>query len=154
MVDFRKVMEREKALAGDGRKVLICGDRFWTNYARILACVQKAHKTSPIAIIIEGDCKGADKMAGQAAAACGIPFIAYPAQWDKYRKAAGPIRNQQMLDEGRPTEVWAFHNDIMHSTGTADMVARACKAYLKVWVITDTTWRRLHIEDDATRLPF
>lgn len=122
------------------RRVLICGDRRWTNYQRILACVQKAHKTQPIDVIIEGECRGADLMGRRAGEAFGITILPYPALWDKYGKAAGPIRNQQMLDEGNPTECWAFHNDIRNSTGTADMYARASKAGLKIYVITETSW--------------
>ena len=38
-----------------------------------------------------------------------------------YGKAAGPIRNQQMLDEGKPDVVIAFPG----ASGTADMINRA-----------------------------
>lgn len=128
------------------RRVMICGDRNWTNYARILACVQKAHTTTPIDVVIEGECRGADKMGRRAAEAIGLSveagsILTFPAQWDKYPNgAAGPIRNQQQLDEGKPTEVWAFHNNLETSIGTKDMVNRALRAGLDVYVITETGW--------------
>ena len=53
----------------------------------------------------------------------------YPAQWDVYGRRAGPIRNQEMIDEGKPDGVVAFPG----GKGTADMVRRAEAAGLKVW---------------------
>ena len=137
MMDFNKTE----------RRVLICGAREWADQDRILRCVRKANETKCIDLIIEGECRGADMMGRCAAEECGILIAPFPARWMKYGRAAGPIRNQQMLDEGKPTEVWAFHNDITKSTGTKDMIARACKAHLKVWVISETSWRALHIEN-------
>ena len=60
--------------------------------------------------------------------------LAFPADWDKYHKAAGHIRNQQMLTEGKPTLVLAFHHDLARSKGTKDMVRRALKAGLAVYL--------------------
>ena len=48
----------------------------------------------------------------------------YPADWKKYGKSAGPLRNQRMIDEGKPDLVVAFPGGV----GTADMISRA-KAY-------------------------
>lgn len=48
----------------------------------------------------------------------------------KHGRAAGPIRNQQMLDEGKPHLVVAFPG----GTGTADMVRRAQAAGVLVLV--------------------
>lgn len=76
----------------------------------------------------EGEARGADRLAAEAARRLGIPshrILRFPAKWGKYGKAAGPIRNQQMLDEGKPTLVLAYHNDLENSKGTKDMVSRA-----------------------------
>ena len=62
----------------------------------------------------------------------GFAIIGFPAQWDKYGKSAGVIRNQQMLDEGKPDTVVYFHDNIERSKGTKDMVSRAKKAGLPV----------------------
>ena len=51
----------------------------------------------------------------------------FKADWDKYGKAAGPIRNQEMLDQ-EPNIVIAFPG----GKGTADMVKRAKVVGLKV----------------------
>jgi hypothetical protein len=55
-----------------------------------------------------------------------IPSEIYHADWQLGRKA-GPIRNQRMLDEGRPELVIAFPG----GRGTSDMTARARAAPLE-----------------------
>ncbi|MGL5734934.1 MAG: hypothetical protein ACRCYS_08705 [Beijerinckiaceae bacterium] len=59
----------------------------------------------------------------------GIPVLRYPADWDRYGKGAGHLRNQQMIDEGAPTAAVAFPG----GRGTADMVARLHRASVPVW---------------------
>ena len=81
--------------------------------------------------IIQGGAKGADFLAKVYAHECGIPCEEYPADWKAYGKAAGHLRNQKMLDEGKPDLVVAFPG----GNGTADMVARARKAGVEVLVV-------------------
>jgi hypothetical protein len=119
------------------RRVLICGDRNWYNSARIFDMVERENERSPIGVIIEGGAKGADKIGGMAAVFHGIPLLKFSADWKKYGRAAGPIRNQQMLDEGKPTEIWAFHNNIEESLGTKNMVVKALKRDLPVLLVMD-----------------
>ena len=59
--------------------------------------------------------------------------LQYKANWKKYGRAAGPIRNQQMLDEGKPDLVLAFWKN--KSRGTEDMIRRARKVGVEVRVI-------------------
>lgn len=46
--------------------------------------------------IISGCCSGADKFGEEIAEKDNLPIKRYPANWDKYGRAAGPIRNRQM----------------------------------------------------------
>ena len=110
-------------------KVLICGDRNWRDYTAIK---QYVSSLPPNTVIIEGDARGADQLAGLAAKEQGLPTEIYPAQWAIYGRAAGPIRNKQMLDEGKPDLVVYFHLDLDSSKGTKDMVTRATKAGIPV----------------------
>src|SRR5437016_1932752 len=86
----------------------------------------------PVDCVIEGDAKGADRLGGTWAKLRGIPVAVYPAQWRQYGRAAGPIRNQQMLTEGKPDVVFAFHDRLNESRGTADMMKRASRYGLPV----------------------
>ena len=80
-------------------------------------------------VVIHGGARGADISADVCALAFGIDVEVYPADWAKHGKAAGPIRNAQMLREGRPDAVLAFPG----GRGTADMVRRAKRAGVPVW---------------------
>ena len=111
-----------------GKRALVCGDRNWTNREAIIAWLSKL-KDWGYDTVIEGEAKGADSIARDEAKEMGFEVIGFPAKWDLYGKAAGPIRNRQMLVEGKPDLVLAFHSDIQHSKGTASMLrlARASK---------------------------
>lgn len=58
--------------------------------------------------VIAGAAKGVDTAAIDFAIVNYCPFKEYPADWDKYGRSAGPIRNKQMLDFGKPDLVIAF----------------------------------------------
>ena len=125
-------------IGGTSRKlrILVCGDRNWTDYFLIATTLYKAIKHEPRVTIIHGAARGADSMAGIFARTNGLNVRSYPAQWSKHGKAAGIIRNQQMLDEGKPDKVIAFHDDIKNSKGTKDMIERAKKAGIPVELVT------------------
>jgi hypothetical protein len=106
-------------------RVLICGDRNWDNVGVIMREVWKLPAGS---VVIHGCARGADTIAGEAAKKCGLDVLEFPAEWEKYGRAAGSIRNKQMLVEGKPDEVWAFHSNIVHSRGTLNMMQQADKA--------------------------
>ena len=114
-------------------RVLFCGDRNWTNY-KVICDIMTYFKPD---VVIEGETKGADSLSRDAAEYFGIQVLKFPADWDKYGGAAGPIRNTQMLTEGKPDLVVAFHNDIKNSKGTLNMVNQARKQNIKVFVYTE-----------------
>ena len=82
----------------------------------------------PDVIIISGMAKGVDSLAVDWAIVHWCNVEEYPANWKKYGKAAGFIRNKQMLVEGKPDVVLAFPG----GRGTASMVALAKEAGVKV----------------------
>lgn len=114
-------------------RILFCGDRNWSNY-KVICDVMAYFKPD---LVIEGEAQGADILAAEAAEYFDIPVLRFPADWEKYGKAAGPIRNTQMLEEGKPDFVVAFHNDVQHSKGTLNMVNQARKQNIKVFVYTE-----------------
>lgn len=82
--------------------------------------------------IIHGEASGADSLAGAWAAEHGIPCLPFPADWKTHGKAAGPIRNQSMIDNAAPDVVIAFPG----GHGTRDMKRRARKAGIPVVPVT------------------
>jgi hypothetical protein len=120
-------------------RVLICGDRRWGDwdhreghYLNTLEveAVRQVVATLPRGtVIIEGEARGADQLAammGRERRGERLVIEPYPADWETYGRAAGPVRNRQMLAEGNPEVCVYFHRDLAASKGTADMVKR-CK---------------------------
>lgn len=113
-------------------RVLVTGDRNWTNQEYIYNALAKVNAQMTQTVVIHGCARGADSLAGIAAKQLGMQVIEFPAQWGIYHRAAGPIRNQQMLVEGKPDICLAFHPNLAESKGTADMVRRCRKANIPV----------------------
>ena len=114
-------------------KILICGDRNWTDRKFIKRIIEQFHPTE----IIEGEARGADSIARDVGEELGIIVHKYPANWKLYGKAAGSIRNKQMLDEGKPDLVMAFHNDLTNSKGTKNMLEISRKANVRTYLFTN-----------------
>jgi len=110
-------------------KILVCGDRHWSD---INSIKRELQKYSGDVTIIHGAAKGVDSLAGLVASELGFKLEVYPAKWDQLGRAAGPVRNMQMLEEGKPDLVLAFHPDLLKSKGTIDMIRIARKAGVKV----------------------
>lgn len=106
-------------------RLLMCGGRDYTD----AATVSRAFDVLKPSVVIHGDARGADTLADEEAKRRGIDRIRFPANWKRDKKAAGPIRNQRMIDEGKPDAVCAFPG----GNGTADMIRRAKAAGLKVY---------------------
>jgi len=77
--------------------------------------------------IVSGHASGADKLAEEYAKRLGLALKIFPADWKKYGRAAGPIRNREMLTyilEAKPIVV-AFWDG--QSKGTKNMIEQARK---------------------------
>lgn len=112
-------------------RILVCGGRDFLDEDFLCEVLEEIQPDE----IISGMARGADSFAANYAEKASIDLLKFPANWTKYGKAAGPIRNQQMLDEGKPDLVIAFHGPPPidgRKTGTMDMVERAEKAGVKV----------------------
>lgn len=116
-------------------KVLVCGGRNFNDALTLGSWLGGIHKQRGITLLIEGGARGADFMAREFAKWSGIPVKTFDADWDGEGRAAGPIRNKRMLDEGKPDLVVAFEGGI----GTANMVRQAREAGVEVLVATKIT---------------
>jgi hypothetical protein len=114
-------------MSGETR-LLVCGGRDFADKVGAYKVLDAWHRALGIGVVIEGDARGADRIAGYWARKNRVDNLKFPADWNTLGKAAGAIRNQQMLDEGKPTHVLAFPG----GRGTADMVRRAKAAGVQV----------------------
>jgi hypothetical protein len=117
-------------------RLLICGSRRYRNRSKIRELLEQYRP----AVLICGMAPGADRIAYEIAKKLGILVEEYPADWAAQGKAAGPIRNQQMLREGKPDRVVALPvgSLVMDSRGTWDMVRRARAAGVPVDIVEES----------------
>lgn len=123
-------------------RVLICGSRNFNRYdvmGRVMEPIFRYYydpsKGTSDIVVISGKARGADKMGEEWAEEFNLPVEEYPADWNKYGKSAGYIRNKQMLEEGKPDLVVAF--PIGESRGTRNMISLAEKANIKTIIVEE-----------------
>lgn len=110
-------------------RVIVCGSREWTDYEMIDRVLSGYAHQNPVTVV-HGGARGADALAGLWARNNGVPEVVFPADWKGSGKAAGPLRNKQMLASGAD-RVLAFKDgfDItMRRGGTEHMVSIAIAA--------------------------
>jgi hypothetical protein len=111
--------------------VLVCGSREFPDNDFLWTFMRGLAGTDTV---IVGGARGPDRQAESEARHRGVNVEVYPAPWEEHGKAAGPIRNQQMLVEGKPDMVVALYDGV--SKGTADMIRRAREAGVHTYVVT------------------
>jgi ABC-type sugar transport system substrate-binding protein len=118
-------------------RVLVTGDRAWWCHdlaeavmARLLA------RYGPHLVIVHGAASGVDAAFDDAAFDAGVDREPHPAEWGKHGRAAGPIRNGEMVIAGAALCL-AVHRKLATSKGTKDCVKQALAAGIPVWLIDD-----------------
>lgn len=138
--------------------LLVFGSRNWTDREAIREALAPY---PPDTLVIHGDngydghgmmlfnrpdeeaVRGADKLAGAAAKSLGMQVRPFPADWRKWGGAAGPLRNTQMLMEGKPDAAICFHEDLAGSRGSADMARKLIAAGVPYRVVVSPRLARL-----------
>ena len=100
-------------------RVLVAGGRNYSNAARIDEVLSRFS----ISELAQGGASGADALACKWAADRLIPVRTFNADWPQYGKAAGMIRNEEMLLAFKPDLVLIFPG----GNGTANMYKTALK---------------------------
>lgn len=115
-------------------RILVTGGRDYADQAMLFGALDMQAEQARIYRIIQGGASGADQLARFWCHSRMVQYENYPADWKAHGKAAGPIRNQQMIDEGKPTMVFAFPG----GRDTADMIRRATAAGIPVHKFGET----------------
>jgi hypothetical protein len=112
-------------------RLLVCGGRDFSDKQRVYDVLDLFKARFGVSLLIHGDSRGLDRLAGAWADDCAVSCIPMPADWKALGRAAGPIRNGKMLRDGLPDVVIAFPGGI----GTANLVAQARAAGVAVYEI-------------------
>lgn len=111
------------------KRVLVCGSRHEVEWShRVAETLDGLMEEDGVRAIITGGAPGIDQFAVEWADLRGVPCMKFPAAWRRHGRMAGPIRNQWMIDLGRPDLVVAFPG----GRGTWNMVDQALKAGIEV----------------------
>ena len=117
-------------------KVIIAGPRdFWPRYKTIEMAIKIFEKKfGKINEIVSGDADGVDTQAINYAAMKAIDCTIMPANWRKYNKSAGPLRNKKMANYADGLIV--IRN--RETSGTRNMIVEAEIKELKIYIHEST----------------
>lgn len=76
-------------------KLIVAGSREFDNFSLLELMILEHYNPSELEII-SGNARGADRLGIQFAHKYNCKLKVFPADWDKYGKSAGMIRNKQM----------------------------------------------------------
>lgn len=116
--------------------ILVCGGRHFTNYTVLCDILDNVIGDIKEIEIVSGHCQGADMLGEKYAQERDITVKIFPADWAKYGRKAGPIRNKQMIDYIKNFGnrlVVAFTNE--NTVGTKNTITLAKKAKIPVMEI-------------------
>ncbi len=99
-------------------KLVVSGSRTINNYSFVKDAIIQIVKKFDISTIIHGAARGVDTLADKAARELGLGVEKYPANWSKYGRSAGMIRNREMAE--RADILLAIWDGF--SPGTAGMI--------------------------------
>lgn len=122
-------------LLGRKFRIQITGARDYTNEKTVKNALKEY--IPEYCIVVHGNCSGADKLCGKIAKKKGFEVEEFPAEWSKYGRAAGPVRNIQMLNiiinyVFNPDVVLVFHPCLEKSKGTKHCANEANKRGLNI----------------------
>ena len=121
-------------------RIIIAGSRFFFDYDKMLNTLNDLgihiiNTIDPVEIV-SGHAQGADALGEKFAKDYGYPLKTFPAEWEKYGKAAGPIRNEKMAKYASEADrgmLIAF--PMGESRGTHNMIELAKQYGLEVEVV-------------------
>lgn len=121
-------------------KVIIAGSREFDNYDmlkekcdKILS--RKVNEGEEI-VIVSGTARGADTLGEKYAEERGYKIERYPANWDKYGKRAGYLRNKKMAEVSNACIV--FLSSKAENKGSKMMISIATEEKLLIRVIKES----------------
>lgn len=107
-------------------RLLVTGARVWDDYGTVFWYLERQLDLHPDLIVVHGDCpRGADRIAEEWCIVQGVPSEPYPAEWENHGRAAGFIRNKQMVDTNPDRAVAFVRGESRGTNNCLDYVKKA-----------------------------
>lgn len=109
-------------------RILITGSRNWPDRVVVANAIRQAwiDADKPYRVtVVHGGARGADYIADQFARRMRFEVEQHVADWDKYGKRAGYVRNQQMVDSGIDICLAFIYNESKGATMCAKLAEDA-----------------------------
>ena len=119
------VIKETKKLAAEKKeyRLVVAGSRDFDDYTLLTAELDKLLAGKTNITIVSGTARGADRLGERYAAEHNLRIERFPAEWEKYHKGAGPIRNAKMVQSADAVIVF-WDNE---SSGTKNIIECARK---------------------------
>tara|TARA_Y100000034_G_scaffold126109_1_gene176852 strand:+ start:1223 stop:1579 length:357 start_codon:yes stop_codon:yes gene_type:complete len=115
-------------------KLIIAGSRDIFDFNLLVEAFEESpFEIKDITEIVSGKCAGVDKLGEEFAELNHIHIEPFPADWDKYKLAAGPIRNEQMAKYA--DALLAIKKKGAKNRGTNSMINLAKQYGLKIYIV-------------------
>lgn len=111
-------------------KLAVVGSRDFDNYELLKKKLDKINKKSPITLFISGGAHGADHLGEMWAEENDIPKKIFKPDWDKFGRAAGIIRNKDIVTSAEI--VVAFWDGESRGTKNSIDLAKTHSKILKI----------------------
>ena len=109
-------------VAGGGRALDWPGDQ-------VAAALLQASGSRPVELLLHGGARGADRLIEKAARSLGWAVEVIAAEWGRYGRATGPLRNglllRRALEEATPAQASVLVVAFPGASGTASLVSQA-----------------------------
>lgn len=108
-------------------RILVTGSRDWRNARTILDAIRYQVSVDPWqeVTVVHGGARGADQMAGIAAYQAACYQEVHPADWEKYGRRAGFVRNAEMVNAGADVCLAFIRNNSKGATMCAQLAEKA-----------------------------
>lgn len=112
-------------------RIIVAGSRTFNNYELLKSSLNEIIGDDKDVTIISGTARGADTLGEQYAQEFGFKVERHPAEWDRYGKSAGYIRNKVMAENADTTVLFWDGS----SKGTKHMYDLSIENGLKTFMI-------------------
>lgn len=125
-------------LNGEGRmRTVIAGCRTVPETAEAVAALDGLIRERGLVVteVVSGTCRGGDRVGEAWAEANSVSVSRFPAEWEKFGRAAGPVRNARMAEVAEQV-ILILDRPLEETRGSLSMSREAGKRGLRVYTLT------------------